>query len=199
MQACPLLCLTWCVRLQFQKLKTSRDDACVRAASASRTERLGWAGAPQPQSAGARSLGSLRQPAEPSKGEGEGATEGEDRPPPPDQRTWFQKNWIFVLPIVMLVTPAFPSLPAGPSTFLCWHGSCVLIAVPCGAVGGAVTPSFCEKSALCMGGCQIGGDNGKESNKTFHAVHLHCTVIICLSFFFGGGCAFSFPFSALGR
>ena len=29
----------------------------------------------------------------------------EKEPPPPDTRTWLQKNWIFMVPVVMIVCP----------------------------------------------------------------------------------------------
>ena len=37
----------------------------------------------------------------------EGGKEGEEPPPPPpDTRSWLQKNWIFAVPVVMIVRPA---------------------------------------------------------------------------------------------
>ena len=37
----------------------------------------------------------------------EGGKEGEEKlPPPPDTRSWLQKNWIFAVPVVMIVRPA---------------------------------------------------------------------------------------------
>ncbi len=39
--------------------------------------------------------------------EKEGGKEGEEKPPPlPDTRSWLQKNWIFAVPVVMIVRPA---------------------------------------------------------------------------------------------
>ena len=40
----------------------------------------------------------------PAAKEGAKASPGEERaPPPPDTRTWLQKNWIFMVPVVMIV------------------------------------------------------------------------------------------------
>lgn len=38
--------------------------------------------------------------------EKEGGKEGGEKPPPPpDTRSWLQKNWIFAVPVVMIVRP----------------------------------------------------------------------------------------------
>eukprot|EP00884_Botryococcus_braunii_P016684 jgi/Botrbrau1/369/Bobra.110_2s0025.1 len=66
-------------------------------------------------SAGGRSA-PLGQQAESSQEGSEGSSEGEQAPRP-DERTWFQKNWIFVVPVAMLVmnvAGAMFSPPQGP-------------------------------------------------------------------------------------
>lgn len=42
--------------------------------------------------------------------EGEGAADGEGKeggkePPPPDERSWLQKNWLLLLPVGFVVRP----------------------------------------------------------------------------------------------
>ena len=42
----------------------------------------------------------------PAAKEGAKPSAGEEKePPPPDTRTWLQKNWIFMVPVVMIVRP----------------------------------------------------------------------------------------------
>ncbi|KAK9831413.1 hypothetical protein WJX81_002778 [Elliptochloris bilobata] len=49
---------------------------------------------------------------QPAAKEGAKAGEVEEKlPPPPDTRTWLQKNWIFAVPVVMII---FNMLSAGP-------------------------------------------------------------------------------------
>lgn len=45
-----------------------------------------------------------KQPAAAKEGAKPSAGE-EKEPPPPDTRTWLQKNWIFMVPVVMIVRP----------------------------------------------------------------------------------------------
>eukprot|EP00878_Enallax_costatus_P002780 GHUV01002971.1.p2 GENE.GHUV01002971.1~~GHUV01002971.1.p2 ORF type:complete len:286 (+),score=109.61 GHUV01002971.1:917-1774(+) len=75
---------------QFPSLTEAPLDPYAAAAGG------GPAPAQRPQQPGQRAPGQPRQSSDGDQQQGEGS-EGEQQPPPPDTRTWWQKNWLFVM------------------------------------------------------------------------------------------------------